>query len=119
MLPPVRLPGSSPRYVASNVAPSTSLGSLLQQSLNPLVPPAEQRSGLGAEHLLEQRGIHRAEVEAGTEIAVVEVGQAGLGPVEPAVHPAPEDEHRTGGPVVGSVAGVRRDPPAELGVDGR
>ena len=51
------------------------------------------------------------------EVAVVEVGQAGLGAVEAAPHPAAEQEHRAGGAVVGAVAAVGPHPAAELGVD--
>ena len=58
----------------------------------------------------------RKSVVGGFEIAVVEVGEAGLFADEPAADRAAGDENGSGGAVVGALVGVGGDPATELGV---
>src|SRR3954447_25342623 len=73
--------------------------------------------GLDAEDACEDRAVDRSEVDAGAQVALVEVPERRRVAVEAGTDLATAHEDRTGAAVVGPVAAVHRDPPADLAVD--
>jgi hypothetical protein len=59
-----------------------------KQSIDGAGEAGQDPAGIGVEYALQQRRVDGAEVETGLEIAVVEVGQAGLGAEEPTSYAA-------------------------------
>lgn len=80
---------------------------------------AEDGRRVGAEHATEQGGVDGPQVDRVLEVALVEVGEAGLVTVEAVLHVLADDQDRGGGAVVRAARRVGSHAAPELAVDGQ
>jgi alkanesulfonate monooxygenase SsuD/methylene tetrahydromethanopterin reductase-like flavin-dependent oxidoreductase (luciferase family) len=83
-----------------------------QRKLSKLL--AEHKPARASQPAVEDSRIDPPEIDRMTGIAVLKFGQVGVRPVESRMNSRPGEEHRRGGAVVGSPAGVFGKPAAEL-----
>ena len=67
--------------------------------------------------VIEGCGIHFTEVDLKPNVAILQVGKVRLAAMDSALNFATDEEHRSGGAVVGTLAGVLGGPSSELGED--
>src|SRR5512145_1497257 len=90
---------------------------LMLERMELLVCPADQRRGLKAQPLFEQRGIDPAEIECMLQVLAIELRcrvQGRVLGVQPAGHARADDEGAAPGAVIRTTA-VIPDAPSELG----
>src|SRR5437764_1328508 len=67
-----------------------------------------------AKPVLENSGIHRTEVDAESQVAIIEIVEFRMVSIESAAHGLSDDKHRPGGAVVRSLATVLFDAPTNF-----